>query len=208
MSMHRLIWFLVTVAVAALPSAAQAQATGNGAQPQDTLRPGDVIRLKIWREPDLSGDFTVAQNGDAQLPKIGAVPASMLTADSLTRYIRSSYETYLRNPTIEITLMRRITVTGAVRNPGLYPVDPTMTVGDAVALAGGATPDGRLDRVTLSRNGKRYNVALTADSRLSETPLASGDQLEVPLKSWLSRNASWVVSGGLAMAGLIVAVTR
>jgi polysaccharide export outer membrane protein len=131
-----------------------------------------------------------------------------MSPDSLTRFLRAGYETYLRNPTIEVTLLRRIAISGAVQKPGLYPVDPTMTVADAVALAGGATSDGRLDRVYLSRGGKRLSITLTRDSRLSDTPLASGDQLSVPLRSWFSRNASWVVSGTLAMAGLIVAVTR
>src|SRR4051794_35654054 len=95
-SMQRLIWVIATVAVAAIPSLGLGQATPTGAEPRDTLRAGDIIRLKIWREPDLTGDFTVAENGEAQLPKIGAVPATMLSSDSLTRYIRKSYETYLR----------------------------------------------------------------------------------------------------------------
>jgi protein involved in polysaccharide export with SLBB domain len=164
--------------------------------------------LKIWREPDLSGDFPVSQSGEAVLPKIGPVDVTRLSADSLTRFLRGTFETYLRNPTIEVTVLRRITVTGAVRTPGLYPVDPTMTVADALALAGGATENGKLDKVVLSRGGKRMMVNLTAASRLSDTPLVSGDQLSVPERSWLSRNASWVVSGALAMAGLAVAVSR
>jgi polysaccharide export outer membrane protein len=205
--MHRLLWRLLVLTMAAMPAIVTAQSPPADAA-RGTLRPGDLIRLKIWREPDLSGDFTVTENGEAVLPKIGAVNVTRMSPDSLTHFLRTSYETYLRNPTIEVTLLRRITVSGAVQKPGLYPVDPTMTVADAVALAGGATADGRLDRVYLSRNGKKLSIALTPESRLSDTPLVSGDQLQVPLRSWFSRNASWVVSGTLAMAGLIVAVTR
>jgi protein involved in polysaccharide export with SLBB domain len=206
--MHRLLWRLLVLAVTIVPAVGAQSPPADAAQTRGNLRPGDLIRLKIWREPDLSGDFTVSEGGEAVLPKIGAVKVTGISADSLTRFLRSAYETYLRNPTIEVTLLRRITVSGAVRNPGLYPVDPTMTVADAVALAGGATSDGRLDRVYLSRGGKKLSIALTPNSRLSDTPLASGDQLSVPLRSWFSRNASWVVSGTLAMAGLVIAVTR
>jgi protein involved in polysaccharide export with SLBB domain len=207
--MHRLLWGLLALAVTAVPAIATAQSPPTSvAQAQGSLRPGDLIRLRIWREPDLSGDFAVSESGEAVLPKIGPVSVARISADSLTRFLRATYETYLRNPTIEITLLRRISISGAVQKPGLYPVDPTMTVADAVALAGGATADGRLDRVYLSRGGKKLSIALTPDSRLSDTPLASGDQLSVPLRSWFSRNASWVVSGTLAMAGLIIAVTR
>jgi polysaccharide export outer membrane protein len=205
-TMHRLILRLLALTVLVAPGVAAQATPADAAAVQGNLRPGDLIRLKIWREPDLSGDFPVSQTGDAVLPKIGTVNVTPLSVDSLTRFLRATYETYLRNPTIEVTLLRRITVSGAVRNPGLYPVDPTMTVADAVALAGGATGDGRLDRVYLSRGGKRMTIALNANSRLSDTPLTSGDQLSVPLRSWFSRNASWLVSGTLAMAGLVVAV--
>src|SRR5205823_84064 len=104
------------------------------------IRPGDVIRLRIWREPDLSGDFPVDINGLVVFPKIGQVAAGSMTADSLKRRVVSAYEVYLRNPSIEMIFLRRINVLGAVKAPGLYPVDATMTLADVIAAAGGATP--------------------------------------------------------------------
>ena len=208
--MYGLLWRCTALAVTAIPGIALAQAgavSSDSVPPvQHTLRPGDLIRLKIWREPDLSGDFTVSETGVAVLPKIGAVPVTRLSADSLRSVLLASYEAYLRNPTIEVAVLRRINISGAVKNPGLFPVDPTMTVADAVALAGGATPEGRLDRVKLIRGGKQLTIKLYAGSRLSDTPLTSGDQLVVPLRSWFSRNASWLIPGGLGLAGLVVAV--
>ena len=206
--MRRLLWSSLTVIcltasglVAQTPGATRVSSAGG------LLQPGDLIRLKIWREPDLSGEFTVSETGEAVLPKIGTVNVLGISADSLGVSLRRSYETYLRNPTIEVTVLRRINILGAVNKPGLYPVDATMTVADALALAGGATSEGRLDRVHLIRNGQRVEIKLSPESRVADTPLVSGDQLMVPLRSWLARNASWVISGGAAMAGVIVALT-
>ena len=207
--MYRLAFGLAGLVAAAFPNVAPAQSTplpDTAAAARTPLRAGDIIRLKIWREPDLSGDFVVVETGEAVLPKIGAVPATRLSSDSLIRFLRASYETYLRNPTIDVNVLRRVTISGAVRTPGLYPVDPTMSIADALALAGGPTPDGRRDRVYLIRGDERLRINLTSESRVYHTPLTSGDQLYVPLRSWVSRNAAVVVSGSAALAAMIVAL--
>jgi protein involved in polysaccharide export with SLBB domain len=90
---------------------------------------------------------------------------------------------------------------GAVKNPGLYPVDPSITVIDALALAGGATSEGKPDRVVLRREGERIKVPLNKNTRLADTPMQTGDQLYVPERGWVSRNA------GLVAAGLSAATT-
>src|SRR5262249_1011374 len=146
----------------------------------EALQPGDVVRLKIWREPDLSGDVQVGADGQAVFPKLGPLAVTALSPASLRSVLLSSYSEYLRHPSIGVTLRRRVNIQGAVRNPGLYPVDPTMTVTDAIALAGGATSDGRVDKAELRRNGQRYTVELTAQTRLADTPVRSGDELFVP----------------------------
>jgi polysaccharide export outer membrane protein len=210
--MYRLAFGLAGLVVAAFPCVVPAQSNPvpDSMPPAQTpLRAGDIIRLKIWREPDLSGDFVVTETGDAVLPKIGAMAVTRVSSDSVIRFLRASYETYLRNPTIDVTVLRRVTISGAVRTPGLYPVDQTMSIADALALAGGPTPDGRRDRVYLDRGGKRLKIDLTSQSRANHVPLTSGDQLTVPLRSWVARNTAIVVSGTLGLAGLVVAlVTR
>jgi protein involved in polysaccharide export with SLBB domain len=195
---------------AALFGVARASAqTGESTRqtPTDTLhavRPGDVVRLRIWREPDLSGEFPVNEAGEIVFPKIGPVTVVRTSADSLKRLLISSYSAYLRDPSIEITLLRRVTILGAVRNPGVYPVDMTITISDAMALAGGAAEDGRADRVELRRGGKRLAVDLSSQIRLADTPLQSGDQIYFPQRSWLSRNAGLVVGSLTAVIGIAV----
>ena len=180
---------------------ALARAQGSDVQvPADTgggtLKPGDVVRLKIWREPDLSGDFVVDEHGVVVVPKLGRVEVVGLSPDSLKSQLITSYSVYLRNPAIDVILLRRITILGGVRNPGLYPVDPTMTMADAYALAGGIAPEGKHDEVELVRGAERTKYKLSGTTRIADTPLRSGDQLYVPTRSWLSRN-TWVVTAAL-----------
>jgi polysaccharide export outer membrane protein len=201
--MRSLAHLPVLLILCAGPLAAQ-QPVERPADPSPTLAPGDVVRLKIWREPDLSGDYSVDEGGIAVFPKIGAVGVQALTTDSLKRYLVATYEAYLRNPAVEVTVLRRVNVLGAVRNPGLYQVDATKTVADVIADAGGATSDGNRKRVDLLRTGTQFSLTLSRDTRLADTPLRSGDQLFVPDRSWLSRNSGSLVVG-LLTAGAIVA---
>lgn len=175
-------------------------------EPSLALQPGDVVRLQIWREPDLSGEFPVDNNGIVTFPKLGPLNVTAETAETLRSKLVAAYQEYLRNPSIEVTMLRRINVLGAVKTPGLYPVDPTMTIADAVALAGGATPDGDRRKIELLRNGQRLDVQLSDVSRIADLPLRSGDQIFVPERSWISRNPGVLAASLSAAVSLIIAV--
>lgn len=178
---------------------------GQGVLPADALRPGDVLRMRIFREPDLSGEFAVNEQGTVTLPRLGDLRLADWPADSIRPRLTIRYAEYLRDPVIEITLLRRVAIYGSVLKPGLYPVDPTMTVQDALALAGGASPDGKRDRVELLRGGDRIMTDLSIGTPLDQVELQSGDQLYVPQRSWLSRN-TWVVGSFLGATATVIAV--
>jgi protein involved in polysaccharide export with SLBB domain len=207
---------LVALAIALVSATGPASALAQQGAPvgaaQDgatsSLRPGDVLRLRVWREPDLSGEFQVDENGFVNLPKLGPTQAVGEPIDRLKARIVSAYEAYLKQPSIEVTPLRRIRVAGSVRNPGLYTVDPTMTVADAIALAGGAGPRGKTDQVRLMRNGKTVEAALTQDTQLAQSPLRSGDQLYVPERRWIGQNPGIVLGAVSAAASLIWALRR
>jgi polysaccharide export outer membrane protein len=171
----------------------------------DGLRPGDYVRVAVWREPDLSGEYQVDQRGYATFPKLGALPVAAMHPDSIRPMLLAEYARYLVNPSVEVVPLRRVSVLGAVARAGLYPVDPTMTLADAVALAGGAAPDGKRDVVELRRGAEVVIAKLDVATPVSRTPLRSGDQLWVPQRSWLSRNP-WVFSSVVAAAATITAV--
>lgn len=198
----------VQAPMAAPAPAPAAAATAPSAIPPQNLKPGDVVRLRIWREPDLSGEFPVDERGIATLPRLGEVRVVDLPPDSLRAQLVREYGRYLNNPTVEVTPLRRVAVIGAVRQPGLYPVDPTMRVSEVLALAGGAAADGKQDRVELRRDGERVEADLSMVSTVGQLLIRSGDQLYVPQRSWLSRN-SWLVSGLLGAATAVtVALVR
>lgn len=203
--LRRLSLAIVAAAPVALAQPPRADA-GQPANPPPVLRAGDVIRLRIWREPDLSGDFAVDESGVVVFPKIGPYRISGESADVLKDTLVRAYTTYLRNPSVDVVLLRRVNILGAVRNPGLYTVDPTMTITDALALAGGITGEGKFDRVDLVRRGTVISTRLARGTRLGDTPVESGDHLYVPQRSWVSRNATLVAASLSAGVSLAIAL--
>jgi polysaccharide export outer membrane protein len=208
--------FLVAAVLAAgvsvaSPPALSAEATVRLKAVHDStaiVRPGDLIRLKIWREPEMSGDVAVDEAGVATLPRIGPLQVAGLQADSLRRALIRSYARFLRNPSVDITVLRRVTILGAVRTPNVYHVEPSMTVADALALAGGASPEGKQDQVELRRQGSTAPIKVSRGTRLADTPVRSGDELYVPQRSWLSRNAGVVVAGVGTATSILFLVAR
>ncbi|MBV9773539.1 MAG: SLBB domain-containing protein [Gemmatimonadetes bacterium] len=174
----------------------------------DPLRPGDIVRLRIWREPDLSGDFPVDEQGVVVFPKIGPMTVVGQAPADLRRRLVTAYSEFLQQTSIDVTLLRRVQVLGAVRNPGLYPVDPTMTVSDALALAGGTTSDGDVRKIRLIRGGKRMDVKLTSDMRIASSPIRSGDQIFVGERSLVSRNPGVAVAALTSGLSLLLALLR
>lgn len=193
-----------------LPAAsAHAQVASKGAitmESRTAAQPGDVVRLRIWREPDMSGDFTVDDAGTVTFPRLGRMQVASMAADSMKNLLITEYARYLRNPSVEVTLLRRVRVTGAVRTPGLYTADQTMRVRDVLALAGGATTDGHMDQVRLDRNGQSIRLDLRGSPRDNDMALRSGDQLYVPQRNWFARNTPMVAALLSVTGGLVVAL--
>jgi polysaccharide export outer membrane protein len=180
-------------------------ASTTSAQPStstDALQPGDMIRVAISAMPDMSGDYVVDELGQVSLPLIGTRQASGLPAGELRRQLLAEYNSQFRNQSIQVTFLRRISVLGQVKNPGLYHADPTMSVSDVLALAGGPTEQGRPDEVRILRGDSEIRADVTSTETLPPE-LRSGDQLFVPRKSWFTRNGTYAVGIGLAVLGVI-----
>lgn len=180
----------------------------NQGTPDTALQPGDVVQLRIWMEPDLSGEFPVDHTGTVVLPRIGPVSVTNESAESLRARLIGAYGEFLNHTSIEVLLLRRVQVLGAVREPGLYQVDPTMNISDVLALAGGARSDGVMDRVELIRNGQRVANNLSPFTRVGSSPIRSGDQLVVPERSWFARNPGLVIGGVSAILSFTLAILR
>jgi polysaccharide export outer membrane protein len=192
------LWVLALSGCAGRPNV---HTTPTPEQEEAYLRPLDRVRLKVWREPDLSGEFTVDEKGVVDFPKVGRIDVHSLSGDSLKALLVAAYSASLRDPSVEVTLLHRVNVLGAVRNPGLYYVEPIATVTDVLALAGGVSPDGEGNRVELRRIGLRQALEVSQESR---SPVQSGDQLRVPERGWLARNTS-IVAASITAAAIVIA---
>src|SRR4051812_35889186 len=62
------------------------------------LRSGDIVRLRIWREPDLSGEFVIDEQGVVVFPKVGPIRVLGTSSDALRDTLVKSYQVFLRNP--------------------------------------------------------------------------------------------------------------
>jgi polysaccharide biosynthesis/export protein len=172
------------------------------------IMPGDVIDLTVWREPDLTQKLTVPPSGVVIFPKIGARSVADRSAEEVTAELVAEYGIYLLNPSIKIEILRKVQVLGEVRAPGVYTLGPTVTVSDAVAVAGGVLHSGRRSTVELRRDGEVFVVRLDTQEGLANEPVRSGDQLRVPERSYLSQNAPMFVAGLSGLLGIIFTVTR
>ncbi len=171
------------------------------------LLPGDALALRFWREPALDGEYVIDDRGIALLPLLGefratGMPVNVLRQDVLERYSRE-----LADGGVRVTPLRRVPIVGAVRNPGIYHVDPTVRVADALALAGGPTEDGRSDRIILMRGG--HEIPISLDGRLPGTgQFRSGDQIFVSQRSWIYRNSATLVGGLISATAIIYSAGR
>ncbi len=172
------------------------------------LEPGDAIQVSFSREPDQSGQYEIDESRRVALPFLDEWSVQGIPPDTLRSRLLAAYRSQLRNQTIDVRLLRRVRVLGAVQKPGLYLVDGTMTLADVVAQAGGATSEGNLNDVRVLRNGTQVQADLRGGVMAFEQ-LHSGDQVYLPEKSWLSRHAATMIGATVSAAvGLIVVLTR
>ena len=178
------------------------------ADERDKVRPGDVIQLVVWREEDLTGEFLVDRTGSVVLPLVGEYNVLSETPERFEARVVAAFRRSIVNPSIDVTVLRRVRIMGAVTEPGLYNVDPTMSVADALALAGGRTPLGDKSRVLLNRNGEQIGSYVDVNTPIYESPIRSGDELLVPERSWFSRNVGVAIAGVSTVAAILVAIIR
>jgi polysaccharide export outer membrane protein len=120
------------------------------------LGSGDTIRLIVFGEDPISGQYRVNDVGTIALPLVGTVRAAGLTTDQLQTALAGELarRNLLRAPSVsvEVVTFRPIFVLGEVAKPGQYAYQPGMSVLTAVALAGGFTYSANKDRAVVQRN--------------------------------------------------------
>jgi len=152
------------------------------------VRPGDVVKIIVWGHEDLSGDFPIDENYNLLLPLVGSINVQHMTVAQLRERLNTELSQLFQRPFFTLTPLFRVAVLGEVYKPGLYSVDPTLTVFDLLALAGGPTRQANDRKLQLIRGGENIRISLEpaaiARSTLRELGVRSGDQLVVPRSSF------------------------
>jgi protein involved in polysaccharide export with SLBB domain len=171
-------------AVAALLLAPVASAAAQAAGSDPVLRPGDMLRLSVWRHPELSGDFLIAPDSTVVHPLYQRVQAAGVPLPVVKERLRALLATYEQGVEFAIEPLFAVTVAGEVRQPNLYRLPQGTTFAQAIAQAGGPTELGRLDRVHVIRRDSAMVIDLARNySRYERLPIASGDQVLVARRS-------------------------
>jgi|SRR6185312_17438322 len=151
------------------------------------LGTGDKVRITVFGEDDLSGEFQVDSTGYLRLPMIGQVKAAGYTARALEDSLTANYANgYLKEPrvNVEVTTYRPFYIIGEVNKPGEYAYVNGMNVLNAVALAGGFTQKAIEGHVYLRKGGTNEELRVAADQTVQLMP---GDIVRV------SSNPIWDV---------------
>ena len=142
------------------------------------ILPMDKLAIKVFKSEDLTGDYDVDLAGHISLPLIGELEAANLTTAELDQRLTEKLgEKYLEHPDVSVSIKqsagRVVTVDGAVKDSGAFPVMGNLTLLQAVALAKGTSEDANPHRVAIFRTigGKRQAAAFDLTSiRRGEAP--------------------------------------
>jgi protein involved in polysaccharide export with SLBB domain len=141
------------------------------------LGPGDLVRVTVFRQPDLSGQFRLDGDGDLALPLAGEIRAGRLTTRELEQAIAARLRdaNYLLNPQVSIQVLtyRPFYIVGEIGRPGEYEYQNGMTVINAVALAGGYSHRAKASAATIERGACIMPAG-------PDTPVLPSDVIRVP----------------------------
>ncbi|HEX4049376.1 MAG TPA: SLBB domain-containing protein [Steroidobacteraceae bacterium] len=166
------------------------------------LGPGDSITIQVFGQPDMTSTVYVADDGTVHVPLAGSVAVGGATSVQAAQRIAQALKSggYFVDPVVSVSLVQtrndRVSVLGEVHQPGTYPIDPSTTVFDLLALAGGETANGA-DVVYVRRHepggqvasfpvdlqslgGAGGTAAVGAENQAANRRLQAGDELYVP----------------------------
>lgn len=168
-----------------------------------TIRAGDVLKVTVWGHEEFSGEFVVDEASRLQFPILGDLETTGLTVAQLREKLRAGLEQIFKQPFVTIEPMFRMAVLGQVQNPGLYTVSPGLSALDVVAMAGGPTPAGSMNKIRLLRGGEEMRLSLSRGS-LQDIGVHSGDQIVVPRKAFARDDVTLLL--GVVQVALSVAI--
>jgi protein involved in polysaccharide export with SLBB domain len=211
---------------ALLPAVIYAQDTSRvGIPPVDTtvsqsgversvgvLRPGDGLKIAVWGEKDLNGEYLIDARGLVQIPGLGDIVVAGLTPMEVkARLSEQLVRRGIVAPEISVQPVIRVSVLGEVRNPGLLSVEPGTNLIHLITLAGGPTERANMKSVRVIRAGRPYEVDLQSalsGSSAGRVVLFSNDVVFLDRKRGLTReNLSFGLNMLTAVLSIVSVVT-
>lgn len=184
--MDRRIFLSTLGALTVASGVATASAQTTGAAPTATFEPsdyvlgsGDKLRLIVFGEDSLGGEFVVSGTGKVSLPLIGDIQAAGKTVRDFQDAVRTALANgYLRDPKVsaEVLNYRPFYILGEVNKPGDYPYTSGLSVMNAIAKAGGFTYRANTKKVFIRRAGETQENVHVLDGELAIKP---GDTVRV-----------------------------
>ena len=173
------------------------------------LRPGDVLKIDVWRSTELSGEFIVGPNGRLLQPLYQQVDVVDLPPDTVRAHVGTFLAKFQSNPQFIVEPLYRVLVGGEVHNPGLFNVPQTTTISQSIAVGGGPTVDADITNVKLVR-GHHITVydMSSVGLDLDTLHVRSGDQVIVGRKLYFLRDYAGPIASLVTMFIAIGYYTR
>jgi protein involved in polysaccharide export with SLBB domain len=156
-----------------------------------TLGVGDTFEVRVFGEPDLSGTYRVGAEGSITFPLGGVIQVEGLNPEAAAdRIAQRLKEGILRNPQVTVLVKeqtsKKVHVLGQVSKPGTFTYTPSMSVIEAITVAGGFTPIAAKNDTTITRSDKgqktivKVPVADIGEGKAKNVYLRPGDIISVP----------------------------
>jgi len=161
-------------------SEAEQKAIQEAAAGAPRLQAGEKIRVNVYGEASLSGDYQIDPSGFVSLPLAGTVKAAGLTQPELEQELTQKFRTqYLRNPKVTVSVLefRPFYILGEIEKPGAYPYTSGLNVLSAIAIAGGTTYRASKSTVLIQHPGE---AGLREYPLTSSIPVLPGDIIRIP----------------------------
>jgi len=143
------------------------------------LGPGDRLRIKVYDDANLTGEYEVNSSGYISFPLVGQVKAAGTTTSRLEQALAARMKGKIaQDPKINVELATYASfyIHGEVKKAGVYPYQPGLTVADAIATAGGLTYRANEGTIYLQHAGARGQLIVTIDEPVRIYP---GDNIRV-----------------------------
>ena len=151
------------------------------------MRVGDRVRLRVDGQPALTDTFVVSSGPALELPVVGSVALGGVLRSELSDRITSAIDSVYRGSLVRVQLLTRLVVLGGVVRPGFYALPRDALLDDAISVAGGLVPDGRLLEAYVERGSDRIwgkdslQIAMRQRRTIGDLGLQAGDRLVVPV---------------------------